>query len=92
MIRFGLYALLSETKFRSRDKIIANLRYGDALAEAEEIGFSTSSSIEENLEAALSEMAQYQDFDEMQEAVEEELVHDDDDFFILDYDASYCDD
>ena len=45
-----------------------------------------------NLELALSQMAEYQDYNEVQEEVVEELIHDDDDFFILDCDARYGDD
>ena len=76
----------TETKFRARERIIANLRYGDALAEAEEIGFQISGTFEASLQQALSEMAQYQidNEDESFEVVEEELVHDDDDFHVLD--------
>ena len=56
---------------------MANLRYGDALAESEEIGFSLSSSFEDSLERALHELSQYENDAEAQtfEEVEEELVY-----------------
>ena len=72
----------SGPKCRARDKILANLCYGDALAEAEEIGFSIAGSFEDRLEQALSEMAQYHIDAEPEslEVVEEEIVYDFEDF------------
>ena len=74
-----------ETKFRARDKIYANLRYGDALAEAEEIRVNISGSFKASLQQALSQLTQYQIDNEAEsfEVVKEELVHDDDDFYNL---------
>jgi len=74
----------SGTKFRARERIISNLRFADALSEAEEIGFATENCFDETLNRALQELMQYQhNHEDETEVVEEELIYEFDDIVAL---------
>ena len=64
------------TRFRSRERLMANLRFGEAVAEAEELGFSLSSSLDENLDHILQDLAQYRADPVTMTETDEEIFYD----------------